>query len=53
MVADGPRRGYALLRESSHEVVLAAGLRLTPSGPLCIRGRPAPLHPYLFSGPYL
>lgn len=92
VVADGPRRGYALLRETSlftlaaqdeptaaallaralreiggparvnwidaangwaHDVVLAAGLRLTPSGPLCIRGRPAPLHPYLFSGAYL
>lgn len=92
VVADGPRRGYAVLRDSSlftlaaldeqtaaavlarslreiggparvnwldaangwaHEVVIAAGLRLTPSGPLCTRGRPASLHPYLFSGPYL
>lgn len=92
LVADGPRRGYALLRGTSlftlaaddeptavallaatlreiggparvnwldagngwaHRVVLAAGLRLSPSGPLCTRGRLAPLHPYLFSGPYL
>ncbi len=34
-------------------VVLDAGLALHPSGPICVRGRPAPLTPYLPSGAYL
>ncbi len=35
------------------QVVLAAGLDLHPDGPICIRGNPGPLKPYLPSGPYL
>ena len=34
-------------------VVLAAGLDLHPDGPICVRGNPGPLTPYLPSGPYL
>jgi len=34
-------------------VLLDAGLTLVPSGPICARGRPAPLTPYLPSGAYL
>jgi len=34
-------------------VVLAAGLDLQPDGPICVRGTPGPLTPYLPSGPYL
>lgn len=34
-------------------VVLDAGLALHPSGPICVRGRPPPLTPYLPSGAYL
>jgi len=34
-------------------VVLAAGLDLRPDGPICVRGNPGPLTPYLPSGPYL
>lgn len=34
-------------------VVLAAGLSLSPAGPICVRGETGPLAPYLPSGPYL
>lgn len=34
-------------------VVHAAGLDLVPDGPICIRGDPGPLTPYLPSGPFL
>lgn len=34
-------------------VVLAAGLDLHPDGPICVRGNPGPLTPYLPSGAYL
>ncbi len=34
------------------EVVLRAGLRLVPSGALCVRGLPGPLRPFLPSGPF-
>ncbi len=34
------------------EVVLRAGLQLTPFGALCVRGRPGPLRPFLPSGPF-
>lgn len=34
-------------------VVLDAGLALRPSGPLCVRGTPPPLTPYLPSGAYV
>lgn len=34
-------------------VVLAAGLSLSPAGPLCVRGDLGPLTPYLPSGPFL
>jgi len=34
-------------------VVLTAGLDLRPDGPICVRGNPGPLTPYLPSGPYL
>jgi hypothetical protein len=33
--------------------VLAAGLDLRPDGPICVRGNPGPLAPYLPSGAYL
>ena len=34
-------------------VVLDAGLDLHPDGPICVKGNPGPLTPYLPSGPYL
>ena len=34
-------------------VVLAAGLSLSPAGPICVRGDLGPLTPYLPSGPFL
>ena len=34
-------------------VVLAAGLSLSPAGPICVRGTLGPLTPYLPSGPFL
>lgn len=34
-------------------VVLAAGLSLSPAGPICVRGELGPLTPYLPSGPFL
>lgn len=34
-------------------VVLAAGLSLSPAGPICVRGDVGPLTPYLPSGPFL
>jgi len=34
-------------------VVLAAGLSLSPAGPICVRGALGPLTPYLPSGPFL
>ena len=34
-------------------VVLEAGLSLSPSGPICVRGALGPLTPYLPSGPFL
>ena len=34
-------------------VVLDAGLDLHPDGPICVKGDPGPLRPYLPSGPYL
>jgi predicted N-acetyltransferase YhbS len=34
------------------EVVLRAGLRLAPSGALCVRGQPGPLRPFLPSAPF-
>ena len=34
-------------------VALEAGLRLEPSGPLCVRGEVGPLAPYLPNGPFL
>lgn len=34
-------------------VVLDAGLDLHPDGPICVKGNPGPLAPYLPSGPYL
>ncbi|HET7273157.1 MAG TPA: GNAT family N-acetyltransferase [Rubrobacter sp.] len=34
-------------------VVLAAGLSLSPAGPICVRGTLGPLMPYLPSGPFL
>lgn len=34
-------------------VVHTAGLDLFPDGPICVRGNPGPLTPYLPSGPYL
>jgi GNAT superfamily N-acetyltransferase len=34
-------------------VVLAAGLSLSPAGPICMRGTLGPLTPYLPSGPFL
>ncbi|MDQ4127232.1 MAG: GNAT family N-acetyltransferase [Actinomycetota bacterium] len=34
-------------------VVLDAGLSLSPSGPICVRGELGPLTPYLPSGPFL
>ena len=34
-------------------VVLQAGLSLSPAGPVCVRGQPGPLAPYLPSGPFL
>jgi hypothetical protein len=33
--------------------VLAAGLDLQPDGPICVKGNPGPLTPYLPSGAYL
>jgi hypothetical protein len=33
--------------------VLAAGLHLQPDGPICVRGNPGPLWPYLPNGAYL
>jgi len=33
--------------------VLAAGLSLQPDGPICVKGSPGPLWPYLPSGAYL
>jgi len=33
--------------------VLAAGLNLHPDGPICVKGSPGPLWPYLPSGAYL
>lgn len=35
------------------DVSLEAGLSLKPDGPICIKGNPGPLYPYLPSGPYL
>lgn len=35
------------------DVALEAGLSLKPDGPICIKGDPGPLYPYLPSGPYL
>ncbi len=34
-------------------VALDAGLSLSPSGPICVRGDLGPLTPYLPSGPFL
>ncbi|MEW6637774.1 MAG: GNAT family N-acetyltransferase [Actinomycetota bacterium] len=34
-------------------VVLEAGLSLSPAGPICVRGEPGALAPYLPSGPFL
>lgn len=34
-------------------IVLAAGLDLVPDGPICVKGDPGPLTPYLPSGPFL
>lgn len=34
-------------------VVLDAGLDLHPDGPICVKGTPGPLAPYLPSGPFL
>ena len=34
-------------------IAARAGLELRPSGPLCVRGEPGPLRPYLPSGAYL
>ena len=34
-------------------VVLDAGLDLHPGGPICVKGNPGPLAPYLPSGPFL
>ena len=34
-------------------VVLDAGLDLHPDGPICVKGNPGPLTPYLPSGPFL
>jgi predicted N-acetyltransferase YhbS len=33
-------------------VALAAGLRLSATGALCVRGRPGPLQPFIPSGPF-
>jgi GNAT superfamily N-acetyltransferase len=35
------------------QVVLRAGLSLSPAGPICVRGELGPLTPYLPSGPFL
>lgn len=35
------------------QTVLAAGLDLVPDGPICVKGSPGPLAPYLPSGAYL
>jgi GNAT superfamily N-acetyltransferase len=35
------------------QTVLAAGLNLQPDGPICVKGSPGPLWPYLPSGAYL
>lgn len=35
------------------DVALEAGLSLKPDGPICVKGDPGPLFPYLPSGPYL
>ncbi len=35
------------------DVALEAGLSLKPDAPICIKGNPGPLYPYLPSGPYL
>lgn len=35
------------------DVALEAGLSLKPGGPICVKGDPGPLYPYLPSGPYL
>jgi hypothetical protein len=35
------------------EVAVRAGLELVVTGPVCVRGQPGPLAPYLPSGSYL
>ncbi len=35
------------------DVILEAGLSLKPDGPICVKGEPGPLFPYLPSGLYL
>ncbi|MGH3089313.1 MAG: GNAT family N-acetyltransferase, partial [Rubrobacteraceae bacterium] len=37
----------------SADLALAAGLSLKPDGPICVKGKPGPLFPYLPSEPYL
>jgi hypothetical protein len=35
------------------DVILAAGMRLSPSGATCVRGAVGPMRPYIPSGAYL
>jgi GNAT superfamily N-acetyltransferase len=42
-----PVRWITAQQQWAIAVVLRAGLRLVPSGPVCVRGLRAPLHPYL------
>jgi predicted N-acetyltransferase YhbS len=39
-------------QEWAIRVALAAGLRLSATGALCVRGRPGPLRPFVPSGPF-
>jgi hypothetical protein len=39
-------------QEWAISVALAAGLRLSATGALCVRGYPGPLRPFVPSGPF-
>jgi hypothetical protein len=55
IVADGGRRPVRWISGEQAwavEIVLRAGLQLTPYGAICVRGAPGPLSAFLPSAPF-